>query len=649
MANEKNISVNLKVKLTDEEKEKLKKQVEEYEDSVILSRLLGAGGEKVTEKVLEKGAEYVVKKGLQKVGEKAIGLGNPLGTAEEVMRDVGKVSKILITDLKREYKSVRDDTEFRTLEGLIKYEEEYLAIERKKIAAITDDYERSLESRKSNDYKRWAEERIINYAERDRIDNKYQEENLPDFVNKAVKATLGVFPMDTRQKATLQEEVTNKRKLSDEKGRKKIDEVDGILENYKASNSPQIVIYNSEQNGQSGKNEKIKEIREITLPEVTISTRDPRQPQLVDADSSADVLEKNLKKKEESLANFAEANKRIQQDVTDTTEKASKDRTEAVEKENKVTYGSVQELLNNISKHTEMVMMGVTAIFDTINLDMQFKLEEASERYQEISEKHDEMVDKLEENDSRIRDLQEEAKNAQGGRLAVIQEQMAREIESRQELANKEKELAKEKEKAEKDKEKLERQAKKNELKQQIVQGIANIALGVTKAWSFGPILGPIMAAIVGVAGAIQVATMNKQLSKLADGGFLNGRRHNEGGMRIEGTNIEVEGGEYVINRHSTKRNLGLVSYINSQRRQLTPQDIDGYFASSASYGRKPAFKTMFESGGELPSGDSLDTYGDNAVLRAIESINFQPVVSVVDIANVQQSMTQVTDWTNTR
>ena len=51
--------------------------------------------------------------------------------------------------------------------------------------------------------------------------------------------------------------------------------------------------------------------------------------------------------------------------------------------------------------------------------------------------------------------------------------------------------------------------------------------------------------------------------SKKARGGLLNGPSHAQGGMPILGSNIEVEGGEYVVNKQATKDNLGLLNVIN--------------------------------------------------------------------------------------
>jgi hypothetical protein len=48
-------------------------------------------------------------------------------------------------------------------------------------------------------------------------------------------------------------------------------------------------------------------------------------------------------------------------------------------------------------------------------------------------------------------------------------------------------------------------------------------------------------------------------MNRLADGGLLNGKRHSQGGIPVGHTGIEVEGGEYVVNRRSTAANYDLI------------------------------------------------------------------------------------------
>ena len=59
----------------------------------------------------------------------------------------------------------------------------------------------------------------------------------------------------------------------------------------------------------------------------------------------------------------------------------------------------------------------------------------------------------------------------------------------------------------------------------------------------------------------------------LASGGYLEGKSHIEGGMPILGSNISVEGGEFVINKEATKRNLPLLTEINNGNYDMTSKE----------------------------------------------------------------------------
>ena len=62
----------------------------------------------------------------------------------------------------------------------------------------------------------------------------------------------------------------------------------------------------------------------------------------------------------------------------------------------------------------------------------------------------------------------------------------------------------------------------------------------------------------------------NVKILEMGNGGILHGKSHKDGGMPIVGTNIEVEGGEYVVNKESTKRNLPLLENINNNKNDYT-------------------------------------------------------------------------------
>jgi hypothetical protein len=94
-----------------------------------------------------------------------------------------------------------------------------------------------------------------------------------------------------------------------------------------------------------------------------------------------------------------------------------------------------------------------------------------------------------------------------------------------------------------------------------LISSIIATALGVTKA---SPNLG--LMATVGILGAIQAGIITAQISKMEDGGLLQGKSHKQGGIPVGNTGVEVEGGEYVVNKKSTARYLPLLEEINANK-----------------------------------------------------------------------------------
>lgn len=315
---------------------------------------------------------------------------------------------------------------------------------------------------------------------------------------------------------------------------------------------------------------------------------------------------------------------------------------------------NVSGVLAEITKYTDGFANGVKAVYKSLIDANTSESDRIGEDIKTIKYENEEEYEKGEAISKEITKLKEEqAKKAAEGKTeeaAAIEASIAvKEKENKTELDiyNKTVELENKKKKLENDKRKLEKQQKKIELTQNIVSGISNVALSVTKALAKGPIIGTILAAIAAAQGAIQVGIMTSQLSKLENGGLLNGKRHSQGGMRIEGSNIEVEGGEYVVNRESTSKNLGLVRYINSERRELKPADLNAYF-NSLPRGEVggASFRRMFQDGGQLPIAEPTANIDNETLVQAIRSIRIEPRVAVSDIHRVQDSMVSVDSWT---
>lgn len=90
-----------------------------------------------------------------------------------------------------------------------------------------------------------------------------------------------------------------------------------------------------------------------------------------------------------------------------------------------------------------------------------------------------------------------------------------------------------------------------------IATAIINVAEGVTKALAMGPVIGPIMAAIISAMGAVHIGIISAQ--KFAQGGLFRGK----GGPQDDQNIVALSDGEYIVNAAATKRNKGLLDAIN--------------------------------------------------------------------------------------
>ncbi len=74
-----------------------------------------------------------------------------------------------------------------------------------------------------------------------------------------------------------------------------------------------------------------------------------------------------------------------------------------------------------------------------------------------------------------------------------------------------------------------------------------------------GPPPNPPLAALIGIAGAVQLAAaLSKPIPKFEKGGEIGGKRHSEGG-----TIVEAEKGEYIVNRKQTSAHRRELNALN--------------------------------------------------------------------------------------
>ena len=312
-------------------------------------------------------------------------------------------------------------------------------------------------------------------------------------------------------------------------------------------------------------------------------------------------------------------------------------------KGDKKSDGSEYTLIDNIANLFQSIdEMVLAPAMDTFQMYMDFAIEETQAKLEIVQEMHDDALDKVEESAEKIKELNDSLKDSNNTNLEATKQQLADEqILYAQRLAE-EKKLAEQEKNLKNKANEQEYQSRMMELRYQLIMSIANTALGIARTLAEWPYpISLVFAGFQGVLGAVQTAIIAKQLSsmpkpkKLADGGLIEGPSHAAGGVPIGNTGIEVEGGEAIINKRSTKKYKTLLDAINA----------------SGNGGKHTIANTdkrirKFANGGQLnfeaADANLRQNAGTNRVIDAIEGINFQPVVSVVDFEKVQSRLTKV-------
>lgn len=230
-------------------------------------------------------------------------------------------------------------------------------------------------------------------------------------------------------------------------------------------------------------------------------------------------------------------------------------------------------------------------------------LEEKLQEQEEVTRKHKEAIDEIED----------ELVTARGDRRDALIDQLNAQIAAQRASLAAEQRMQKQKEALEKRKKALENERNKLNQKNAKTQAIISAALATANGYATQPFIpvGLAMGTLAAALGAAQVALISAQ--KFANGGEINGPSHAQGGVPVE-----VEGGEFVVNKRAYSRNAELVELINNAGRRLTLSDI-----ASAGY--------------DFPA--SIETNQDRIVVMPEQQ---EIWVSVTDINRVNSRMAKV-------
>jgi len=183
-----------------------------------------------------------------------------------------------------------------------------------------------------------------------------------------------------------------------------------------------------------------------------------------------------------------------------------------------------------------------------------------------------------------------------------------------------------------------ERKAKRKQLDLQIVSALADGAAGLIKTLNSIPYpYSLIPAGLLALTTAANVAQLSSQKSKLAKGGLLSGPSHSTGGITGTGrfSNIEVEGGEFVVNKRAYQMFPDLVEQINNAGLGMKAFNYNPNYMADGG---------MISSSAQ---GSVADPMNNIMAMRELLSSLPEPVVRVSDINASQSRVAKIRDIAN--
>lgn len=356
-----------------------------------------------------------------------------------------------------------------------------------------------------------------------------------------------------------------------------------------------------------------------------------------------EILDNKLSNGEIDIDTYTEYYQKIENEV--------REKVNAIEDINSDLKQLPGELVNSINTYVQTAINGIsqimTAMFDKTNADLDYQMEILENENDRLEKLLDKQVDMIEKHNDKINDIEGELGSARGDRRDQLIQAYNAEQLAREKAYAQQKKIEKEKEKNEKKQRELEKKQNKERHKQQLLQAIVSTALATANGLATQPFLpvGVAMGALATALGAVQIGII--QSTKYAsggqlDGGVAQGARHSQGGIKVLGGRAEIEGGEYITNRQSTKMNMPLLEYINSQKHRVNLNElIEFYSDKNNAFKNGGVIREKFAEGGQLPTMSNISMPQNNN--RIVVQSDDKPIyVSVTEFEQVQGRMARV-------
>lgn len=323
---------------------------------------------------------------------------------------------------------------------------------------------------------------------------------------------------------------------------------------------------------------------------------------------------------------------------------------ETLESLTKMGRNKIGEFIESINQYIQAVGQGAQELLSTVWDAQSAALDAQQEALEKANEELDKQLQKQEDitrkHADKINAIEDELSTARGDRRQHLIDALSAQISAQRASLAAEQRIQKQKEANEKKMEALEKKRKEAQRKQDIISATISAALATVNGLATQPFVptGIAMGALAAALGAAQVAIIaSKHYAKggRLDGGVADGPRHSQGGIKVLGGRAEIEGGEFITNRRTTKQNVGVLDFINSKKRKLNLGDFVEYYST---VGRKSVtgVRSRFADGGTLPDLNT-DTDWGGLIQTVVVDRDDRPIwVSVKEISDVQSDVKRV-------
>ena len=343
-----------------------------------------------------------------------------------------------------------------------------------------------------------------------------------------------------------------------------------------------------------------------------------------------ETLQERLDNKEITFDDFQQAKRELDGLAQDTAD-AAQDVTEKLKDVEGEFIRSIQQYIQALGQGLQTIMSAVWDAQDTEFDNEARQLDKLNEQLEKAMDKNEEILERHKNN---VESIESELQTARGARREHLIDQLNAEVIAERRAAAEKKKIEKEQEALKKKQDDLDKKRQQAQYQRELTSILVSGALATINAYATKPFVpvGLAMGSLsLGIVAA-QYAIAKANPPKFANGGLLEGKSHAQGGIRAGG--VELEGNEYVVNKHTTMQNLDLLEYINANRRKLNISDLIDFYSGDRPRKAIQGVRNKFADGGQIPT---LRTDIDvNASLREAfrEYASTPTVVQVVDIVD---------------